>query len=75
MATQQIARHSLWLNNKTQKVYVVEGVLPDYTNAREGQNVVLYYQAENLKIRGVREESEFLIKFTPHQVTPSTLRS
>ena len=54
---------SLWMNKKTKNNYVVEAVHPDYTNAREGQFVVLYYQATNVKIRGVREISEFLEKF------------
>lgn len=59
--------YSVWQNKKTRNYYLVEAVLPDFTNSREGEFVVIYHQTTDVTCRGVRELEEFYIKFNEVQ--------
>lgn len=63
MATSRITPFSKWRNRKHGNYYIAEAVITDFTNIRNGTSMVLYHSVSDVKIRGVRELSEFCNKF------------
>lgn len=56
---------SHWRNNKNQNLYKVLHYATDCTNSRDGNRMVVYTPVdENSGAVFVRDEAEFLLKFT-----------
>lgn len=56
---------SLWRNNKTRDIYVVEDCdILNATNTDNGTRMVLYYKCDAPEQKYVREHAEFNEKFT-----------
>lgn len=53
-----------WRNNKNQNLYKVLHQATDCTNNRDGTKVVAYTPVDKLGEVFVRDEAEFLVKFT-----------
>lgn len=57
-------RYNLWRNIKNGNLYEVVCEAPDFTNARNGQTLVLYHSFRSGdQTLGAREKSEFHLKF------------
>lgn len=63
---------TIWMNKKTRGIYNVIGKVINTTNEQDGQ-VMIRYQLQGTQLfhepEFVREESEFLLKFKPLQVS------
>jgi hypothetical protein len=69
-----VAAGSVWQNRKTSGLYRVVNVAMEATNAREGARVVIYRPGSVTGVDDgpalfVRDETEFLAKFTPFDAT------
>lgn len=53
-----------WRNNKNQNLYKVLHQATDCTNSRDGTRVVVYIPVDKCGEVFVRDEAEFLVKFT-----------
>lgn len=66
---QNVNKESVFVNNKTQNVYVVlYDLAENATNAQDGQKMVVY--SDKYGAIYCRERSEFLEKFTPFRNRP-----
>lgn len=54
----------LWRNNKNQNLYKILHYATDCTNSRDGAKVVVYCPVDRLEQVFVRDEAEFMLKFT-----------
>ncbi len=64
-ATASVKIASVWRNNKNQNLYKVLHYASDCTNSRDGNKVIVYTPADGQSAAVfVRDEAEFLLKFT-----------
>jgi len=54
----------LWRNNKNQNLYKILHHATDCTNSRDGTKMVVYCPVDRLEQVFVRDEAEFMVKFT-----------
>ena len=54
----------LWRNNKNQNLYKILHYATDCTNSRDGVKVVVYCPVDRLEQVFVRDEAEFMLKFS-----------
>lgn len=57
---------SSWIHKKTGNLYVVDGIVLNATNDRDGQLMAMYHSIDNTNMIFVRELKEFLTKFAPN---------
>lgn len=58
---------TVWRNNKNQNLYKVLHYATDCTNSRDGNSVVVYTPIESPGAVFVRDETEFVLKFSKLQ--------
>ena len=54
----------LWRNNKNLNIYKILYHATDCTNSRDGTKMVVYCPIDRLEQVFVRDEAEFMVKFT-----------
>ncbi len=63
----QMDTATVWRNNKNKNLYKVLHYATDCTNSRDGNSVVVYTPIESPRAVFVRDEAEFVLKFSKLQ--------
>ena len=65
MSNENLYTATVWRNNKNKNLYKVLHYANDCTNSRDGNKVIVYTSADGQSAAVfVRDEAEFLLKFT-----------